>query len=107
LFPSIIWRAPGSIDSIFLWLIGGDWRKLPIDDQPHRSFKMAPSWIWFQSNYEFALLTLPWFSTSRSGGGAYATPCVALVCCMLSNYSRKFCWDPLNPSLVPALYSTT
>jgi hypothetical protein len=25
----------------FLWLIGGEWRKVPFDDQRRRSFKMA------------------------------------------------------------------
>jgi hypothetical protein len=24
-----------------LWVNGGDWRKVPVDDQCHRSFKMA------------------------------------------------------------------
>jgi hypothetical protein len=33
--------ASGSIDLIFLWLIGGDYRKVPFDDQLHRSSKMA------------------------------------------------------------------
>jgi hypothetical protein len=32
-FPSITGQMPGSIDPIFLWLIGGDWRKVPFDDQ--------------------------------------------------------------------------
>jgi hypothetical protein len=27
--------------SDFLWLIGGDWRKVPFDDQLHHSSKMA------------------------------------------------------------------
>jgi hypothetical protein len=40
-FPSIIGQTPGSIDLIFLWLIGGDWRKVPFDDQLRRSSKMA------------------------------------------------------------------
>jgi hypothetical protein len=37
-FPSIIGQTPGSIDPIFLWLIGGDKRKVPFDDQLSRSF---------------------------------------------------------------------
>jgi hypothetical protein len=32
---------PGSIHPIFLWLIGGDWRKVPFDDQLHHLSKMA------------------------------------------------------------------
>jgi hypothetical protein len=36
-FPSIIGQMPGSIDPLFLWLIGGDWRKVPFDDQLSRS----------------------------------------------------------------------
>jgi hypothetical protein len=39
--PSIIGQTPGSIDPIFLWLIGGDYRKVPFDYQLRRSFKMA------------------------------------------------------------------
>jgi hypothetical protein len=39
--PSIVGQTPGSIDQIFLWLIGGDYRKVPIDDQLCRSSKMA------------------------------------------------------------------
>jgi hypothetical protein len=38
--------------SDFLWLIGGDWRKVPFDDQQRRTFKMAarqPYWISFLS----------------------------------------------------------
>jgi hypothetical protein len=34
-------ETPGSIDPIFLWLIGGDYRKVPFDDQLRRSSKMA------------------------------------------------------------------
>jgi hypothetical protein len=52
LFLSIIWRMPGSTAPIFLWLIGGDWRKVPLDDQRRSSFKMAAmaaSLIWFPS----------------------------------------------------------
>jgi hypothetical protein len=40
-FPSISGQTPGSIDTISLWLIGGDERKVPFDDQFHRSSKMA------------------------------------------------------------------
>jgi hypothetical protein len=40
-FPSITGQTPGSIDLIFLWLIGGDWRKVPFDDQRRRSSNMA------------------------------------------------------------------
>jgi hypothetical protein len=40
-FPSIIGQTPGSIDQIFLWLIGGDWRKVPFDDHLRHSSKMA------------------------------------------------------------------
>jgi hypothetical protein len=32
---------PGSIHPIFLWLIGGDYRKIRFDDQLRRSSKMA------------------------------------------------------------------
>jgi hypothetical protein len=32
---------PQSNGPIFLWLIGGEWKKVPFDDQCHRSFKMA------------------------------------------------------------------
>jgi hypothetical protein len=38
--------------SDFLWLIGGDWIKVPLDDQRRRSFKMAAMaaiLIWFPS----------------------------------------------------------
>jgi hypothetical protein len=41
LFLSIISPTPGSTGPICLWLIGGDWRKVPFVDQRHRSFKMA------------------------------------------------------------------
>jgi hypothetical protein len=40
-FPSIIWQTPVSTGPIFLWLIGGAWRKVPFIDQCLRSFKMA------------------------------------------------------------------
>jgi hypothetical protein len=40
-FPSIIGQMPGSIDPIFLWLIGGDYGKVPFDNQLCRSSKMA------------------------------------------------------------------
>jgi hypothetical protein len=40
-FPLIIGQTPGSIDPIFLWLIGGDKRKVPFDDQLRCSSKMA------------------------------------------------------------------
>jgi hypothetical protein len=39
--PLIIGQTPGSIDPIFLWLIGGDYRKVPFDDQLCCSSKMA------------------------------------------------------------------
>jgi hypothetical protein len=32
---------PGLTGQIFLWLIGGDWRKVSFDDQRRRSFKMT------------------------------------------------------------------
>jgi hypothetical protein len=32
---------PGSIDPIFMWLIGGDYRKVPFNDQLCHSSKMA------------------------------------------------------------------
>jgi hypothetical protein len=32
---------PGSIDPIFLWLIGGDYKKVPFDVQLRRSSKLA------------------------------------------------------------------
>jgi hypothetical protein len=38
---SIIGQTHGSIDPIFLWLIGGDYRKVPFDDQLRRSSKKA------------------------------------------------------------------
>jgi hypothetical protein len=31
----------GRLLRFFLWLIGGEWRKIPFDDQCRRSFKMA------------------------------------------------------------------
>jgi hypothetical protein len=40
-FPSNIGQTSGLIDPIFLWLIGGDWRKVPFDDHLRRSSKMA------------------------------------------------------------------
>jgi hypothetical protein len=40
-FPSIRRQTPGSIHPIFLWLIGGDYRKVPFDDQLRRSSTMA------------------------------------------------------------------
>jgi hypothetical protein len=40
-FPSIRGQTSGSIDPISLWLIGGDNRKVPFDDQLRRSSKMA------------------------------------------------------------------
>jgi hypothetical protein len=40
-FPSIGGQTPGSIDPISLWLIGGDYRKVPYDDQLRHSSKMA------------------------------------------------------------------
>jgi hypothetical protein len=40
-FPSIKRQPPGSIHPIFLWHIGGDYRKVPFDDQLRRSCKMA------------------------------------------------------------------
>jgi hypothetical protein len=33
--------APGSTSLIFWWLIGGDWRKVPFDDQRRGSSNMA------------------------------------------------------------------
>jgi hypothetical protein len=39
--PSIIGQTPWSIDLIFLWLIGGDYRKVHFDDQLGCSSKMA------------------------------------------------------------------
>jgi hypothetical protein len=38
-FPSIRGQMPVSIDPIFLWLIGGDQRKVPFDDQLSHSSK--------------------------------------------------------------------
>jgi hypothetical protein len=32
---------PRSTGLIFLWVTGGDWRKIPFDDQRRRTFKMA------------------------------------------------------------------
>jgi hypothetical protein len=29
----IFWPTPGSTGPIFLWLIGGGWRKVPFDDE--------------------------------------------------------------------------
>jgi hypothetical protein len=48
-FPSITGQTPGSIDLIFMWLIGVDKRKVPFDDQLSCSSKMAAinQWIWF------------------------------------------------------------
>jgi hypothetical protein len=46
---SIRGQMPGSIIPIFLWLIGGHWRKVPFNDHLRHSSKMAampPSWIW-------------------------------------------------------------
>jgi hypothetical protein len=43
---SIIGQTPGSIDPIFLWLIGGDNSKVPSDDQLRRSSKMADLTNW-------------------------------------------------------------
>jgi hypothetical protein len=40
-FPLIRGQTPWSIDPIFQWLIGGDWRKVPFDDQLCCSSKMA------------------------------------------------------------------
>jgi hypothetical protein len=40
-FPSIRGQTPGSIDPSFLWLIWGEERKVPFDDQLCRSSKMA------------------------------------------------------------------
>jgi hypothetical protein len=64
--------------SDFLWLIGGDWRKVPFDDQLRRSSKIAATsaildlvsvdyltnaWVDWSSvlstNYEFASLRNP------------------------------------------------
>jgi hypothetical protein len=42
-FPSIRGQTPGSIDPISLWLIGGDERKVPFDDQLRRSSKILDS----------------------------------------------------------------
>jgi hypothetical protein len=39
--PSILGQTPGSIDPIFLWLIGGDNRTVSFDEQLRRSSKMA------------------------------------------------------------------
>jgi hypothetical protein len=39
--PDLAGQTPGSIDSISLRHIGGDYRKLPFDDQLRRSSKMA------------------------------------------------------------------
>jgi hypothetical protein len=41
--------VPGSIDPISLWLIGGDYRKVPFDDQLRRSSKMAT--MFYRQNY--------------------------------------------------------
>jgi hypothetical protein len=40
-FLSIRGQTPGSIDPISLWLIEGDWRKVPFYDQLRHSSKMA------------------------------------------------------------------
>jgi hypothetical protein len=40
-FPSITGQTPGSIDLIFMWLIGDDYRKVPFNDQLGYSSKMA------------------------------------------------------------------
>jgi hypothetical protein len=39
----------GRLLRFFLWLIGGDWMKVPLDDQHRSSFKMAAILIWFPS----------------------------------------------------------
>jgi hypothetical protein len=40
-FPLIFWPTPGSTGPIFGGLIGGDWRKVPFNDQLRHSSKMA------------------------------------------------------------------
>jgi hypothetical protein len=40
-FPSIKRYTPGSIHPFFLWHTGGDYRKVPFDDQLCRSSKIA------------------------------------------------------------------
>jgi hypothetical protein len=40
-FPSIKRQTPGSIHPIVLWVIGGDYRKVPFDAQLRHSSKMA------------------------------------------------------------------
>jgi hypothetical protein len=41
-FVSVDYLTNAWVDwSNFFWRIGGDWRKIPFDDQRRRSFKMA------------------------------------------------------------------
>jgi hypothetical protein len=56
-FPSILWWTPKSTGPIFLWVIWGEWRKVPVDDQCHRSFKMAaiPFQVYRGQNIELGL----------------------------------------------------
>jgi hypothetical protein len=41
LLPFISWAISMKLQVIFLWLIGGDWRKVPFDDQRRRSSNIA------------------------------------------------------------------
>jgi hypothetical protein len=50
-------NASGWTGPIFLWLIGGDWRKVCYDDQRRRSFYVVYTYMWsiFASIHPFGL----------------------------------------------------
>jgi hypothetical protein len=73
-FPSFRRQTPGSIHPIFLWLIGGDYRKVPFDDQLCRSSKMAtPSWIWFPLS-DFLVAHWGWLAWLEEGSFRWSAP---------------------------------
>jgi hypothetical protein len=91
---------------MFWWLIGGEWRKVPFDDQRQHSSNMAATaaildlvsvdyltnacvnWSDFSVAWESSIFTIFHFclnlifhipTDNFPLGGAYATPCIALV----------------------------
>jgi hypothetical protein len=107
--PLIFWRMPWSTGLIFWWLIGGNWRKVPFDDRSsnmaaildlvtvdyltnacrRRSIFLVPRGSSIFNMFQFSLNLIVHTPTDKtSQSGAYATPCVALICCCFRNMTR-------------------
>jgi hypothetical protein len=76
-FPSITGQTRGSIDPIFLWLFGDEWRKVTFDDQLRHSSKMAAMPAIFDLVF-IDLLTIAWVDWSDflvAHWGHQSSPC--------------------------------